>query len=63
MSINFCIRLSDAEAQAVLRSEGFTNGPGIIRSKPLLSAEKKLIDIIQQRWNEQCEMRVRRFDD
>lgn len=56
--IRINVSLSDAQAQAILRSEGFSNGWGIGKSKALQSGEEKLMDAIQTQWNELCERRA-----
>lgn len=51
MSVRFSVTLTNAEAKAVLGSEGLTSGYGIKRSIPLRSAELKLIGAIQESVN------------
>ena len=46
MSVEIHIRLSEAEAAAVLRSEGFSNGWGVVKSIALQTAELKIIGAI-----------------
>lgn len=49
------INLSKREAEAILRSEGFTNGWGIRKSQSLQSAEAKVVGAIQHAWNASLE--------
>lgn len=44
--IEVTIRLTDREADAVLRSEGFSNGHGVRLSQALQSAQMKVIGAI-----------------
>jgi len=50
MSVEITVKLTNAEAEAVLRSEGLSNGWGIRKSKSLQSAEKKLLDALEASW-------------
>jgi len=43
MSVELRVRLTNAEAAAVLRSEGFSNGRGIKKSVALQTAQMKII--------------------
>jgi hypothetical protein len=52
MSFEVTIKLSTREAEAVLKSEGLSNGWGIRPSKTLQLAEMKIIGAIQTAWNE-----------
>lgn len=58
MSITVTVTLSNAQAEAVLRSDGLHNvfnGWVSRKSKVLRAAEKKLLDAIQFAWNESLE--------
>lgn len=46
MSVQISIQLSEAEADAVLRSEGFSNGWGVRRSHALIRAQGKIIGAV-----------------
>lgn len=48
MSVLITVLLADREADAVLRSEGFSNGYGVIKSVPLKTAEAKIIGAIRE---------------
>ena len=45
------INLTKAQALAALKSEGLTNGRGVMKSKALQQAEKRILDAIQDAWN------------
>jgi hypothetical protein len=57
MSVEITVKLTNAEAEAVLKSEGLHNGWGVRKSKSLKSAENKLLDAIKNKWNEMIEER------
>lgn len=59
MSVEITVKLTNSEAEAVLKSEGLHNGWGVCRSKALKSAENKLLDAIETGWNEMIEARSR----
>lgn len=46
MAIEFRVRLSQREAEAVLRSDGFSNGRGVRLSQALQMAQMKIIGAI-----------------
>lgn len=46
--VEIMLRLTDNEARAVLRSEGFSNGHGVRKSQALQLAEMKIIGAISQ---------------
>ena len=57
MSVRITVNLTNAEAKAVLNSEGLSNGWGIRKSKTLQSAERKLLDALEVSWNAMIDRR------
>lgn len=57
MSVEITVKLTNAEAESVLKSEGLSNGWGIRKSKALQSAERKLLDALEVSWNAMIDRR------
>ncbi|MCU6480504.1 hypothetical protein [Arthrobacter sp. A2-55] len=57
MSVNITVTLTDREADAVLGSNGLTNGYGSRKSSALASAELKLTDAVQAGWNDRIDVK------
>jgi hypothetical protein len=49
--IEITVAFTNAEAEAVLRSEGLHNGWGVRKAKALQQAEAKLMDKLESAWN------------
>ena len=50
-TVKVTINLTKAQALAALKSEGLTNGRGVMKSKALQQAERRILDAIQDAWN------------
>lgn len=55
MSITVTVTLSNAQALAVLKSDGLSRGWGVRKSQALQKAELKLLDAIQLAYNNALE--------
>lgn len=55
MSVTITVTLTNAQAKAVLNSEGFTNGYGCKKSLALGFAQLRIIGAIQDAWNAQLD--------
>jgi hypothetical protein len=45
------VKLTRAQALAVLNCDGFSNGHGVRKSQALTQAEDRIVDAIQAAWN------------
>lgn len=60
--IEMTVKLIDEQAQAVLRSEGLSNGYGVRKSMALQQAEDRLLGSIQDAWNAEVQRRTEAQD-